>query len=112
MKPFDLEAAKAGAPIQLRGGAAARFVEHAEDIKDGRVIIAISQGMVITRNLNGQFYADFECGGDIVMVQQKVTRYVSFYENGQAYWHLSEEDARRKMAPSVIAGPIRVEIEI
>jgi hypothetical protein len=49
MKPFNLAAAKAGAPIVCRDGTQARFLAHVPEADDGyRVIVYIHGSSAVT----------------------------------------------------------------
>lgn len=98
-KPFDLEAAKAGAPIITRSGVPVRFVEHLPKATEGFQIIVIAEEMyVYTYYDNGKMYD--ETGDDpmdLFMAPVKRTVWVnligSFCAENQVRWFDSQNAA-------------------
>lgn len=55
MKPFDLEAAKRGEPIQYRDGTPARFLLYVPEAYEDCRVFALREGMVTTHDINGRW---------------------------------------------------------
>jgi hypothetical protein len=94
MKPFDLEAAKRGEPIQTSDGRPAKFIAHVPDAhKDSRLVIQIG-GSVYLYHEEGKL-TDFGSGKhcDLFMTPRKRTVWVNLYEDGIARWHYTETTA-------------------
>lgn len=115
MKPFDLEAAKAGKPLITRDGRSARFIAHVPECKLERSVVAHihNVGVVSTFDPFGRYNVDSETVGDLFMAPVKVTVYVNFYYDGWAFYHQSEATARHPSIYSAkcIAVAVPVEIE-
>ncbi len=85
MKPFDLEKAKAGAPVVTRGGVSARVICF--DINDKSYPIAVAIGRcdggerIASFTLDGKYYAEEQAQheNDLVMATIKKTYYVGIY---------------------------------
>lgn len=78
MKPFNLEAAKAGKPIVTRDGRVAKFVAHEPDAVVP-VVVLIS-GRMHLANADGAFpNAVF----DLFMAEEEITVYFNEYTNGE-----------------------------
>ena len=95
MKPFDLEAAKAGAPLVTRDGRAAKFIAHVGEAYPSQRLLALVNGDVHIRFDNGQFgsSSDGVSDNDLLMAPVKRTVWINLYERGQSRWHDTEEDA-------------------
>ena len=87
MKPFDLEAAKRGEPIQCCG-MSAKFIAHEPEASPYQRVIFLGHGT--------QVYAVDENGGGshhkLTMAPKKRTVWVNFYEQ-IAYHYDSEQEA-------------------
>lgn len=73
-KPFDLEAARNGAPIITRAGRKAKFIAHVPQCReDARVIVLIEgDGACYPFHENGHFLGgDEECGDDLFMAMEQ-----------------------------------------
>ena len=53
MKPFDLEAAKAGAPIVTRDGRPAKFIAHVAEVHPNHRLLVLIDGDVHLKFENG-----------------------------------------------------------
>lgn len=85
MKPFDLEAAKAGAPLITRGGFRVTFGCHFPQIKDFESIACLVEGdrEIKKFSITGSYRANVKDHlFDLFMAPQKVTRWVNFYKKG------------------------------
>ncbi len=77
LKPFDLEAAKAGKPVCTRDGRNARIICF--DAKDTQPIIGLYEkdidGIVreylCSYHMDGRMYDDHDCGYDLMMLSEK-----------------------------------------
>ena len=97
MKPFDLEAAKAGAPIVTRDGRPAKFIAHVEEAHPSQRLLVLIDGVVRMEFDNGKYLGRGGRGGetdnDLFMAPTKRTVWVNFYEYGEGRWHDTEERA-------------------
>jgi hypothetical protein len=94
MKPFDLEAAKRGEPIQCRDGTPAKFIAHVPDAYNGPKVVAMrDKGVIYIWHESGEFVKDEKTDSDLVMAPKKRTVWVSLYETGFDYHFDTEEEA-------------------
>ena len=95
MKPFDLEAAKAGAPIVTRDGRPAKFIAHVAEAQPSQRLVVL---------IDGGVYTKFESGGyskspahvspnDLFMAPVKRTVWANVYGYGGATWYDIEKAA-------------------
>lgn len=73
-KPFDLEAAKKGAPIITRVGRAAKFIAHVPQCREDARVIVLIEGdrMCYSFCENGHFLSRYEeCGDDLFMAMKQ-----------------------------------------
>ena len=95
MKPFDLEAAKAGAPLVTRDGQPAKFIAHVAEAHPSQRLVVL---------IDGGVYTKFESGGysnspahvspnDLFMAPVKRTVWANVYGSGKAVWYETEEGA-------------------
>lgn len=85
LKPFDLEAAKAGAPIITRSGEPVKFVGHVPeaDLEYRVVVMHMSTFDVVTHCEDGRLYAmNEELDEDLFMAPVKRTAYVVLWDDG------------------------------
>lgn len=77
MKPFNLEAAKNGAPIQFRDGSPATFLAHYPQLHSScRVVVANKSGGLFVRHENGAVYENsYTHEVDLVMAPVAKTYY-------------------------------------
>lgn len=116
MKPFDLEKAKAGAPLVTRAGEEAHFVAHVPEAdKYYRVVVRVG-GIVSAFSETGK-YAGGEHHYDLFMapVKRKVWLAIQGPTEpkypGSLGWVYTDEAAARDAAPDVGRRFIEVEIE-
>jgi hypothetical protein len=107
LKPFDLEAAKAGKPVCTRDGRKARIICFDAKRKDGKNIIALIpskeysgfEDLVAYPN-NGNYHGGHENDGDLMMLPQKKEGWVRIYKSASNVYYLSsniyktEEEAK------------------
>lgn len=95
MKPFDLPAAKAGAPICSAEGLPRIFVAHLPLAKkDQRVVVVTGGGSVYTCSEDGVFLNDDGITDrDLFMVSKKRTVWVNLYADSSCFWHETEKEA-------------------
>ena len=95
MKPFNLEAAKAGAPLVTCNGRPAKFIAHVAEAQPSQRLVVL---------IDGGVYTKFESGGysknpahvssyDLFMAPVKRTVWVNLYGGCAAIWHDTEERA-------------------
>lgn len=82
-KAFDLEAAKAGAPLVTRDGLNARFISHVPELCEGhRIHIAIDGKEVLAPMYeNGEYIKGEEHKYDLFMAPVMTTVYVNLYDS-------------------------------
>ena len=99
MKPFDLEAAKRGEPIQTRDGRKAQFVAHVPDCSPPHRVIALIEfsPKISDYYETGEYEKDKETHSDLFMAPKKRTVWVNFYNyaDQSAFYHDSEQAADR-----------------
>ena len=95
MKPFDLEAAKAGAPIVTRDGRPAKFIAHVAEAHPSQRLLMLIDGTVHTKFESGKYAASpaHVSDNDLFMAPVKRTVWVNLYENNEATWHDAKRNA-------------------
>ena len=88
LKPFDLEAAKAGKPVCTRDGRKARIICFDAKRKDEKSIIALVPSKdflgfedLIAYTNNGNYHGGHENDGDLMMLPEKKEGWVNVYSN-------------------------------
>ena len=76
-KPFNLEAAKAGAPIVTRDGTEAKFVTHIPEASEGFRVVWMQRGIVGCSYENGKLGENIDSRHDLFMKPQKRTVWVN-----------------------------------
>lgn len=112
MKPFDLTAAKAGAPLITRDGRPAKFVAHWDGTDDGIDLVVFIEGNLCFRLGNGVSHK--ATSGDLFMAPRKVVKWgVVDVKNGtMPHQMLMDRDVDLAVNwPRDIYGPCRVEWE-
>lgn len=61
MKPFDLEAAKRGEPIQTRGGRPVNFIAHVPEAEESDRIVVLEAGFVAGMSERSVFMVPSTC---------------------------------------------------
>ena len=114
MKPFNLEAAKAGAPLVTRDGRPAKFIAHVGEAQPSQRLVVL---------IDGGVYTKFESGGysknpahvssyDLFMAPVKRTVWVNLYTQHAAIWHDTEKEANDSTRGNRLGGrtwPIEIE---
>ena len=116
MKPFDLEAAIRGEPIQTRKGEPARFIAHVPEAATYKVAALINEG-IETFTEEGTHCKGRETGFDLFMAPRNRTVWVNLYAhlsgvNNFGYFYRSEDDADEAASPGRIGGkawPLEIE---
>lgn len=91
MKPFDLEAAKNGAPVQTRDGCKARIVCFDRRSEEYPIVALIDCNEPISEDVkcysvNGAFYNDGRATlSDLVMAPVERTGWINVYPSGEAF---------------------------
>ncbi len=81
MKPFDLEAAKRGEPIQYRDGVEVKFIAHVPEAHHSAKVIVLSPaGFISIRNEKGRI-GTIDNPIDLMMAPKKITYWVNIYKN-------------------------------
>ena len=95
MKPFDLEAAKAGAPIVTRDGRPAKFIAHVAEAQPSQRLLVLIDGGVYAKFESGKYAASpaHVFNNDLFMAPVKRTVWVNLYGGCAAIWHDTEERA-------------------
>lgn len=124
LRPFDLEAAKAGKPVCTRDGRKVRIISFDAKRKDGKNIIALVpskeypgfEDLVAYPN-NGNYHGGHENDGDLMMLPQKKEGWVNIYtsfdgvETGINVYE-TEEIAKKNVDNSTsYLGTIKIEWE-
>lgn len=124
LKPFDLEAAKAGKPVCTRDGRKARIICFDAKRKDGKNIMALIpskeypefEDLVAYPN-NGNYHGGHENDGDLMMLHQKKEGWINIYtsydgiETGISVYE-TKEIAKKGVDNSVsYLGTIKIEWE-
>lgn len=98
LKPFDLEAAKAGKPVCTRDGRKARIICF--DAKDTQPIIGlyekdidgIAREYLCSYHMDGRMYDDQDCGYDLMMLPEKKEGWVNIYRDTDNNTPYTEND--------------------
>jgi hypothetical protein len=110
MKPFDLEAAKNGAPIVTRDGRAVQEFHHFVTERTEYPCCAIINGEVSWHAVDGSTTDDRR---DLFMVATKRTVWVNLYKSGTCYHFRTKEAAESHSGfnePDLaIAVPVEIE---
>ncbi|WP_416052774.1 hypothetical protein [Cupriavidus basilensis] len=102
MKPFNLEAAKAGEPIVTRDGRAAQFLGHIPECSPASRVVAYIEGQNTVTGFmeSGAFLSQGEYPEDLFMATKKRAYWVNMYQEEEshfgrmaAYKHDSEQQA-------------------
>ncbi len=116
MKPFNLEAAQAGAPIMTRDGRKAKFIAYVPELRPSRQVVILVAGLEALE----AYYPDgsYLSGNtthaiDLSMAPVKKTVWVNFHRGGVAYYFENKDDAMKDAEISVgcVTNTAPVEIE-
>ena len=125
MKPFNLEQAKAGAPVCTRGGQPVRIVCYALKGHKNYPILALVESPVgvestVSYTLNGHHSLDSETGIDLMMASVKREGWVNLYTchsgataTDQCTLYQSEKEARSQIIEGngVYVATVKIEWE-
>lgn len=111
MKPFDLEAAKAGKPVCTRDGRKARIICFDAKRKDGKNIMALIpskeypgfEDLVAYPN-NGNYHGGHENDGDLMMLPQKKEGWIIIHKEA-----IYDKETAEKIARETTANVIRIQ---
>jgi hypothetical protein len=99
MKPFDLEAAKRGEPIQTRDGRPAKFIAYVPEAKKSRRVIVFIGSLPVFRHEDGTVWTqDVDHASELVMAPRKRTLWLNVYVSGGHYTagvHRTKEHAEQ-----------------
>ena len=114
MKPFDLEAAKAGAPLVTRDGRPAKFIAHVAEAHPSQRLLMLIDGTVHTKFESGKYASSpaHVSDNDLFMAPIKRTVWVNLYKHHVAIWHDTEkaaDDGTRGNRHGGRAWPIEIE---
>jgi hypothetical protein len=111
MKPFDLEAAKAGAKLVTRDGRAATKFNYDPSDVEGYRCTALVDAEVAGYHESGRYYRTLESCWDL-FVDTSRTMYVNLFPDGVAYWFDTEAEARAGLNARAlkIAVPVTYEV--
>ena len=95
MKPFDLEAAKAGAPLVTRDGRPAKFIAHVGEAHPRQRLVVLIDGIVLTKFESGKYASSpaHVSDNDLFMAPVKRTVWANVYGYGGASCYNTEKDA-------------------
>lgn len=79
MKPFDLEAAKRGEPIQTRDGQLVKFIAHVPEADESQRLVILIDNTVVGFYKKGTHARDLETELDLFMAPRKRTVWVNLY---------------------------------
>jgi hypothetical protein len=113
MKPFDLEAAKAGAKLVTRDGRLARFVAHLPECdRLYRVIVLIDGDAAATALADDGRFCAHQDKQDLFMAPERLTRFVNLFPDGVAYWFDTEAEARAGLNARALKIAVPVTFEV
>jgi hypothetical protein len=96
MKPFNLEAAKAGKPLVTRGGETVKFIAVEPDAQEDTQLLVLRNGRVLPLYTNGKYFDVGSNERDVFMAPEKVTSWLNCYETGEVMGYPSKEEADRR----------------
>lgn len=118
MKPFDLEAAKAGAPLVTRDGRPAKFIARVVEARPSQRLLVLIGGVVLSIFENGKYASSPSdvSDKDLFMAPKTRTVWLNLYNihpsRGRGYFYPSQEEADEGASPKRIgdrAWPIEIE---
>lgn len=96
MKPFNLEAAKAGKPLITRGGETVKFIAVEPDAEEDTQLLVLRNGRVLPLYTNGKYFDVGSNERDVFMAPEKVTSWLNCYESGEVMGYPTKEEADRR----------------
>ena len=113
-KPFNLAAAKAGAPLVTRGGRPAKLIAYVEDALPGQRLLVLIGRCVFKIFEDGRHISpNEESKYDLFMAPTKRTVWVNLYEYGEARYQDTEADADACASDDRLGGrawPVEIEV--
>lgn len=127
LKPFDLEAAKAGKPVCTRNGRKARIICF--DTNDERPIIALLEfecdngghvEKIETYYKDGKVHEESEWVNDLMMLPQNHEGWINIYKTyddkfaamtGSLYLYKTEKEAKMEADPDKVLSTVKIEWE-
>ena len=111
LRPFDLEAAKAGKPVCTRDGRKARIICFDAKRKDGKNIMALIpskeypefEDLVAYPN-NGNYHGGHENDSDLMMLPQKKEGWIIIHKEA-----IYDKETAEKIARETTANVIRIQ---
>jgi hypothetical protein len=87
-KPFNLDLAKSGAPIETRDGRKVRFIAHVpEATLDTHRVVAVAQGIICLFGYDGRSKEGGSDGRDLFMSPTERTVWVNLYRDAHGSIH-------------------------
>lgn len=83
-KPFDIEAAKAGAPLICRDGTPAKFIAHVPEADSSYQVAALIRGEIYAFSAIG-CYCNTKANEDLFLAPVKRKAWVNIYEDGNRH---------------------------
>lgn len=126
LKPFDLEAAKAGKPVCTRDGRKARIICHDRQSDHGFPVVALVENPGAERDEDVHFYrtdgtaASASRDQDLVMQPEKKEGWVNLYKSdnsnfaailGSAYAYNTKEEAINNADPDTTIATVKIQWE-
>jgi hypothetical protein len=103
MKPFDLEAAKRGEPIQTRDGRPVKFIAYVPEADKSQRVVVLVDGYIVALHEDGSVHDDCNHYDDIFMAPRKRTVWVNLhpYAGKSSYGYPATVYATKEMADAV-----------
>lgn len=111
MKPFNLEAALAGAKVITRDGSEVTQLTLFDIVRDGYVLYGVLNSEIHSWLANGKYYRIDESNNDLFMAPVKIEQWVARYGN---YLHLDcsyDTEAECKALHQLASGYHKIEWE-
>lgn len=93
MKPFNLEAAKRGQPIECRDGTPAKFIAHVPDAHKREQVVALVGESIELFYESGMYVERTEDSRDLCMAPKRRIVWVNLYGGPLATYHESLQEA-------------------
>lgn len=93
MKPFNLEAAKNGAPICTRKGTPVKFIAHVSEVKEDCRIVCATNDEIQLYYEDGRLFKGMTHENDLVMESIKRTIWINLFAGGTAFFYDSKQRA-------------------
>ena len=94
MKPFNLEAAKAGDPIVTRDGREAKFIAYVPEVGNYEQIVILIDKVIFSYPIRGNVFDTQKSESDLFMAPKKRVVWVNFFGSAKAcFYYASEKQA-------------------